>query len=424
MKKCLVWIGLLLLFLLIDPAPVSAHSYSIAYTKVDVTSSHIVVQYAIDSITLMECLPEIDDNNDYNVTLQEVDQDKSKLLKWIKSNLIIKVNGNKENWQSVNYSLNPDPAFKNQFKYKKGFDYNQYKIKGDDYLTLTMNYSPASSGSSVQVEDHIHTFVKSLYGNFLNVTNNGKTIQTVLFSDAWSYHFAAGPYPKNTPIPPSSSDHPSVQPNQHPETPSQQPTPTPPPKPNSAVPSPSSVNSVDWLRFLELGSNHILSGRDHLLFLFTLILLKMRWKDYAKIITSFSIAHSLTLALSVLGIISLPTRLIESAIAVSILYVAIENLFFRNAAKHRWWLTFVFGLIHGLGFSELLVKMHLPRSQVVQALFSFNVGIEITQLSLVALIFPVLWYWHRSKWYWSSFRVFNAAAACVAVFWIVQRVFF
>jgi hypothetical protein len=82
----------------------------------------------------------------------------------------------------------------------------------------------------------------------------------------------------------------------------------------------------------------------------------------------------------------------------------------------------LFGLIHGLGFADLLIKMNLPHPQLVQSLLSFNLGIEITQLALVAVVFPFLWYWHKTRWYPSTFKVLNVFAVGIACIWLIERI--
>ena len=121
-----------------------------------------------------------------------------------------------------------------------------------------------------------------------------------------------------------------------------------------------------WTSFLKLGMLHILTGYDHLLFLLALLVWKQSFKQYAAIVTSFTIAHSITISLAVLGIVDLPSRFVEAVIAFSICYVAAENLF-RKEIRHRWGLTFLFGLIHGLGFAE-----HLERNEYLEITSSLS----------------------------------------------------
>jgi hypothetical protein len=158
--------------------------------------------------------------------------------------------------------------------------------------------------------------------------------------------------------------------------------------------------------FFLLGIEHILSGWDHILFLLSLLLRSGGWFSVAKIITAFTIAHSVTLALAVLQIVSLPDRLVEAVIALSIAFVAAENLFFRPAVGRRWLVSFAFGLVHGFGFSSALRELGLPSRGLLAALLGFNGGVEAGQALVVAIVLPALFLLRRTQWerrmVWSS----------------------
>ncbi len=142
--------------------------------------------------------------------------------------------------------------------------------------------------------------------------------------------------------------------------------------------------------FVLSGIDHILYGPDHILFLLGLLLVAalVGLKHTLGIVTSFTVAHSFTLIAAALGWFTLPSRLVESVIALSIIWVATENLLVDNR-RYRWILTFCFGLIHGLGFASMLAPL-LPDTGVVLPLLAFNVGVELGQLTIVAVTFPLL----------------------------------
>ncbi|EKU97514.1 HupE / UreJ protein [Leptolyngbya sp. PCC 7375] len=150
------------------------------------------------------------------------------------------------------------------------------------------------------------------------------------------------------------------------------------------------ADTIPWqhqfLSFLKLGVEHIFTGYDHILFLVALLLPGGNLSQLLKIVTAFTIAHSLTLTLAVLNIATLPTVLVESAIALSIVYVAAENLW-RKQISHRPWLTFGFGLIHGLGFANILRGLTQSQSHLLLSLASFNLGVELGQVAIVLLVF-------------------------------------
>lgn len=174
--------------------------------------------------------------------------------------------------------------------------------------------------------------------------------------------------------------------------------------------------------FFTLGVEHIFIGYDHILFLLALILWGGRLWSLIKIVTAFTIAHSITLALAALEIVMLPGRLIECAIAASIIYVAAENFFIRKS-DHRWVLTFAFGLIHGFGFANVLAELQLPQQALAQALVLFNVGVEAGQIAIVAILFPVILWLSKRECYP---RIVYACSSVILLFgagWLVERVF-
>lgn len=174
-------------------------------------------------------------------------------------------------------------------------------------------------------------------------------------------------------------------------------------------------------RFVRLGVEHIFTGYDHLSFLLGLLVATATLGSLVKVITSFTIAHSITLALATFNVVILPSRLTESLIAVSIAYVAAENLLdFRIMERH--YITFFFGLIHGFGFSNVLRDMQLPRGSLALSLFSFNLGVEIGQITFVLLIFPLVQDLISSGWRRLKPAV-SAGVACLAAYWFVQRAF-
>ena len=143
-------------------------------------------------------------------------------------------------------------------------------------------------------------------------------------------------------------------------------------------------------RFVPAGIHHILIGPDHLLFLVGLLLLGGSLRQLALVVTAFTLAHSLTLTLAVLGLVNAPARIVEPAIALSIVYVGVDNLTVRRGRDLRPWIALGFGLIHGFGFASVLREMDLPRRALGWSLVSFNVGVEIGQLTVVLIVASAL----------------------------------
>jgi hypothetical protein len=148
-------------------------------------------------------------------------------------------------------------------------------------------------------------------------------------------------------------------------------------------------------QYFKLGVKHIFLGYDHIAFLMALLFVR-KFADLLKIITAFTVAHTLTLALAVLQMVKLPPQLVEIGIAVTIMYVAAENVW-KSEFGHRWMLTFGFGLVHGFGFASVLRELGLPSGGLARSLLSFNLGVEAGQIVIVALLWPALWLLNRRE---------------------------
>jgi hypothetical protein len=179
-----------------------------------------------------------------------------------------------------------------------------------------------------------------------------------------------------------------------------------------------------WLDFLRLGIEHILGGPDHLLFLVALLAHARRFWSVVTIVTAFTLAHSLTLSLAVLGLVDVPGDVVEPLIAASIVWVALENLIWPGKEWRRWLVSFVFGLVHGLGFAGALTELSLDGGALVKALVGFNLGVELGQVAFIAVFLPLLIWASRAA---AMRRLPQIASVLVAVMggvWFVQRVFF
>jgi hypothetical protein len=176
-------------------------------------------------------------------------------------------------------------------------------------------------------------------------------------------------------------------------------------------------------RIAMLGFEHILAGIDHVLFVVALLLASTRLGDLVKIVTAFTIAHSVTLSLAWFGVLDPPSRIVETAIALSVAYVAAENLFGRSR-RGRWPVAFGFGLVHGLGFYGALRSLELGSAGVVTTLVSFNLGVELGQLAIVAAIHPICRVFAAHRWYRPAVRAGSGAILAVAANWFVERAFF
>lgn len=185
----------------------------------------------------------------------------------------------------------------------------------------------------------------------------------------------------------------------------------------SAAARSSVVGSLLWM-----GVVHILSGLDHLVFLFGLILVGGRLRGLLTTITAFTVAHSLTIALAVLGVWAPSPSFVEPAIALSVAYVGFENFFVKNANR-RWLITFPFGLVHGFGFAGALGELQVPRAQLIPALVSFNLGVEVGQLAVLAVVLPLLFWARQRPWFLTyGVRALSAVVVLLGVGWFTLRV--
>jgi hydrogenase/urease accessory protein HupE len=195
-----------------------------------------------------------------------------------------------------------------------------------------------------------------------------------------------------------------------------------------SAPAPSVWSTMQ--RYLITGIEHIFLGYDHIAFLVAIVLWARRLVPVIKVVTAFTIAHSITLSLAALQIVVIPRAIVEPAIAASIIFVAVENFFSRNV-DGRWKVTFAFGLIHGFGFAGALQEMGLPANAVVPALAAFNIGVEIGQVAIVSIVVPALilldrlFAADRTKPVRAAALVYTLSAVITVLgsYWLVTRVF-
>ncbi len=174
-----------------------------------------------------------------------------------------------------------------------------------------------------------------------------------------------------------------------------------------------------------LGFTHILpKGLDHILFVLGIFLLSVHWRPLLYQVTAFTIAHSITLGLSLYGLISLPASIVEPLIALSIVYVAVENILVGELKPWRVWVVFGFGLLHGLGFAGVLRELGLPAGEFLPALIAFNVGVELGQLTVIgAALLTVGSWFSRRPWYRTRVVIpVSALIAAVGAYWTIARI--
>ena len=179
--------------------------------------------------------------------------------------------------------------------------------------------------------------------------------------------------------------------------------------------------------YLELGYTHILPlGLDHILFVLSLYLLSPKLKPVLWQATAFTVAHSVTLGLSMYHVIKPPANIVEPVIALSIMYVALENIFSPKLKKSRIGIVFLFGLVHGMGFASALGQLGLPQKSYLTSILMFNLGVELGQMTVIISAYLLFGKWFGDKpWYRKGIVIpLSAIIAIIACYWTIQRLFF
>jgi hydrogenase/urease accessory protein HupE len=195
--------------------------------------------------------------------------------------------------------------------------------------------------------------------------------------------------------------------------------------PGSATGEPREAAPPTFWGFLRLGIAHIWTGYDHLLFLFGLLLVCRSFRSIVGIISCFTVAHSITLALATLRVVNVPSSLVEPMIAASIVYVGVENLVRRGAEpKGRWALTFGFGLVHGFGFASVLRELGVGANghSLAMPLFTFNLGVEVGQVTIAAIVLPVVWHLRKNPAFVRrGIPILSGIVALAGLYWFLER---
>jgi hypothetical protein len=171
--------------------------------------------------------------------------------------------------------------------------------------------------------------------------------------------------------------------------------------------------------YVKFGFLHIVpEGLDHILFVLGLFFLRIHWKPLLAQVTAFTIAHSITLGLSVYGLISLPMSVVEPLVLLSIVFVAVENVVRTSLSPWRVGVVFGFGLLHGLGFAGFLAELGIPSENFLMALLSFNIGVELGQLAVIAMAFVAVGWWRDRSWYRSTIALpASVIIAAIGLYW-------
>ncbi|WP_019914273.1 HupE/UreJ family protein [Paenibacillus sp. HW567] len=363
----------------------SAHALSASFTTVTFDKNKTDLLFSLDVISILESM-DVDTNRNGILEKEEVEANRHKLEEWIDDSVVLEMNERQQAGELVDLTLE--------------------KKENKEILTWHFTYPAFTSGQTISIQDGLYSqATSSPYVNLVTARNGSQLSETVLQgkSRTWTLLLTEDQQEQQLTGAGDSGNQASA--------------------PSNGQETATTMSSgSDWFSFFKLGMNHILTGYDHLLFLFALLLRKQKLKQYISIITAFTLAHSITLTLAVLGWITLPSRIVESVIALSICYVALENIF-RREIRFRWVITFLFGLIHGIGFSDILREMNLPKTHLAIDLISFNVGIEFIQLCIVLLLLPLLVFMQKRSFFKPVVTYGSWLITVMGAVWLVQRIF-
>jgi hydrogenase/urease accessory protein HupE len=369
------------------PSLAHAHAYSASYTNIKMNQDKTEFVFSIDTLSIIELIEDIDKNKNNELEKSEVKEKNHDLEELVHHHLTLDLNNRQQ-----------EPTLEKMVLEKK---------EDKNFITYHLTFPAFAAGDTLSLNDGLYVNDPATnYVNLISFEFAGTTGQAILQGKERTWTILLTEAQEEQP-----QDGITTQPDESSEQQNQ----------SEAAPAEETSNS-GWFSFFKLGMLHILTGYDHLLFLLALLLRKQTFKQYAAIITSFTIAHSITISLAVLGVITLPSRFVESVIAFSIVYVAVENIF-RKEIRHRWGLTFLFGLIHGLGFANILKEMNIPKSDLALALVNFNIGIEVVQLALVLLVLPLLTYMFKLQSSKLIIRIGSIIVAALGAFWLIERIF-
>lgn len=374
----------LLITLICFPKLSNAHAYSASYTKITMDEKKTELVFTLDTLSLIELIPDIDLNKNWVLEKSEINKERHHIEELITEGLTLDRN-NKEVSPTVG-------AMK------------LVKKENKEFLSTTMTFSAFSAGDTIVYNDGFYfKDTGTNYVDLISASYMDQSSEAVLQGQERTWTILL------TEVQQEQGQDQTTQPGSEQD------------QSNATAPEPQTSTS-SWFSFFKLGMLHIITGYDHLLFLFALLLRKQTLKQYISIVTSFTLAHSITLSLAVLGWITLPSRFVEATIAFSICYVALENIF-RKEIKHRWSITFLFGLIHGLGFASILKEMEIAKSHLSVALVNFNLGIEAVQLAIVLLLLPLLTYLFKLKISGRIVQIGSLIIFILGAIWLVERIF-
>ena len=350
--------AVLLLAVLLVPSLAQAHESNTSYSRIFVLADSLKIIFAIDQADVENRFP-LDGDGDGIVQGAELLQGGPLVAEFVEERLWVRLDGDEVEWTHKRYATT-------------------LSEEGVLFLNITYETPLEEEPETVAVGIDFSEQFGEDHKNLAKVVVPGKFVRQAIFSaDKSSHRFAL-------------SDKVSV-----------------------------------WdhvAEFIALGAEHIFLGYDHIMFLLALIVVGGRLRNLIKIVSAFTLAHSITLVLATLDVVQLPAKWIEAGIALSIAYVALEN-FWLQRSDYRWVLTFFFGLVHGFGFANVLRQLELPSRGLIASLLAFNVGVELGQVAIVVLVFPLVIWLSRQVYNQRFVQVVSGLIFLFGMAWLVERVF-
>ena len=364
---------------LLLPSWARAHEVGLSRGDFVIEGAAITAEITFAQRDLAGLAPELDRDKNDNLTEQELTQGRDAVLRAVVARVVIKGDGAACPGQLV--SARP--------------------VEGDG-ITVKATYTCSAPPGEVDFDLEILEDLAYGHRHIFRAGGGPRLHEAILYRKRRTFQVLTAPAPPAAPAPAAAPGA---------ATPSA--SPAPPARPEAPAGS---------LEMFAMGIEHILLGLDHLVFLLGLVLVGGRWRAILLVVTAFTVAHSITLALAVLDVWAPSPRIVEPAIALSIAYVGVENRYVKDA-EGRWRITFPFGLIHGFGFAGALREIALPSAAVPKALLLFNLGVEAGQIAVLAVVLPLLAYARRREWLTpKAVRIASMLILLAGAAWFVERV--
>ena len=368
--------GLLVLALVAFASTALAHAIGLSTGEYTAHGSTLVVKMAFARNEVAQLAPMLDKNRDGHITASEVSEAKSLMTSILLRRIVVTQQG-----------AECTPVL------------DDAGLTEQDGILIGAHWTCGATDKPFSVELAVLDDLARGHRHVARAVSGEATTDSVLFGDERKFEVAPAAGPKTD-------------------------------SPDATTTDAKTASRPGFGSFFVMGIEHILTGYDHLVFIFGLVLIPSRLRSMLAIITAFTIAHSITLAIAVLGIWTPSARIVEPAIALSIAYVGFEDLIasgsflrWKPDPEKRWRITFPFGLVHGFGFASALQEIGLARSSVPTALVAFNLGVESGQLAVLSVLLPIVLFLRKKPWFEArGVKVASVAVLVAGLVWFVARV--